>query len=93
MISTVLSPNPTIVAQLRTHTSSCLSGKEVMNLIGISRNAFCKWVRSGVIPAYKIGKDYRFDAAQLAVWLEARQMWDDMERMRDCARDTLAPKW
>jgi len=45
-----------------------------MSLFGISRNALCRWVRDGSIPALRIGKDKKFDPQSLSVWLEARQL-------------------
>jgi excisionase family DNA binding protein len=45
-----------------------------MSLLGVSRNALCRWVRTGKLPAIRIGKDNRFDPAALAGWLEAHQM-------------------
>ena len=63
----------TIFDQLRSRTNF-LTGSEVMALIGVSRNALCKWVRAGLIPAVRIGKDNRFDPIQLAIWITAHQM-------------------
>lgn len=45
-----------------------------MFILGISRNTLCQQVRDGAIPAYKFGKNYRYDPALLAGWIEARQM-------------------
>ena len=73
MMNTVLTPPVTILTQLRSRTTY-MSGKEVMTLIGVSRNTLCQWVRTGLIPALKIGKDYRYDPATLATWIEAHGM-------------------
>lgn len=73
MTTTHEAARPTIINQLRDR-QSYLSGTEVMALLGISRNALCRWVRSGLIPAIRIGKDNRFDPACLSAWLEARQV-------------------
>lgn len=45
---------------------------EVMGILGVTKNALCHWVRSGRIPAMRIGKDNKFDPANLARWLERR---------------------
>jgi excisionase family DNA binding protein len=73
MIDTQVAPSDTIVSQLRKRTTY-LSGSEVMSLLGVSRNALCRWVRTGKLPALRLGKDNRFDPAALAGWLEAHQM-------------------
>ena len=73
MIDTHVAPSATIVSQLKARTTY-LSGSEVMSLLKVSRNALCRWVRTGKLPAIRIGKDNRFDPLQLAGWLEAHQM-------------------
>jgi excisionase family DNA binding protein len=45
-----------------------------MSMLGVSRNTLCRWVRTGKLPALRLGKDNRFDPAVLADWLEAHQM-------------------
>ena len=73
MIDTHIAPSSTIVSQLRARTTY-LSGSEVMSMLGVSRNTLCRWVRTGKLPALRLGKDNRFDPAVLADWLEAHQM-------------------
>jgi len=73
MIDTHVVPSATLVSRLKAHTAY-LSGSEVMSLLGVSRNALCRWMRTGKLPAIRIGKDNRFDPAALAGWLEAHQM-------------------
>jgi excisionase family DNA binding protein len=73
MKSTLPISTDTIVSTLRSRTNY-LSGTEVMFILGISRNTLCQQVRDGAIPAYKFGKNYRYDPALLAGWIEARQM-------------------
>ena len=66
-------PADTLVRQLRMRTTY-LTCTEVMHLLGKSRNAMCRWVRKGVIPGFRFGKDYRFDPVVLAHWIEAHAM-------------------
>jgi excisionase family DNA binding protein len=73
MTNTPVTLPSTIVDELRTR-ARLLSGSEVMSIIGVSRNALCRWARTGVIPALRIGKNYKFDPAALATWIAARQM-------------------
>jgi excisionase family DNA binding protein len=73
MIDNDVSPSATLVSRLKARTAY-LSGSEVMSLLGVSRNALCRWVRTGKLPAIRIGKDNRFAPLQLAGWIEACQM-------------------
>jgi excisionase family DNA binding protein len=48
---------------------------EVMNLLGVSKNTLCKWVRECGLPAFRMpDHSYRFDPVQLLQWLENRQL-------------------
>jgi excisionase family DNA binding protein len=49
-----------------------LSTVEVMNLIHVTRNTLCEWVRTGHITAVRRGNRYLFDPCMLADWLEQR---------------------
>jgi excisionase family DNA binding protein len=66
-------PNDTIIGRLR-HRTSYLSSTEVMEILGVTRNTLCAWVRSNAIPAVRVGKDNKFDPLQLAAWLEERRV-------------------
>jgi excisionase family DNA binding protein len=61
-----------IVAQLKLR-HSLISSTEVMEILGVSRNTLCAWVRTHKIPAVRIGKDNKFDPIVLAQWIEERQ--------------------
>jgi excisionase family DNA binding protein len=63
----------TLIHRLRQRTTY-LSCAEVMSLLGKSRNTLCRWVRDGIIPGFKFGKDYRFAPLTLAGWIEAHQL-------------------
>jgi excisionase family DNA binding protein len=66
-------PTNTLLNQLG-QRKTYLTSAEVTILLGKSRNALCRWVRIGIIPAFQSGKDYRFDPVALAGWIEAHQM-------------------
>ena len=47
---------------------------EVCRVLGVSRNTVFAWVKAGRLRAYRIGNALRVDRADLATWLEARQL-------------------
>lgn len=51
---------------------SFLSTKEVLELLPKTRNTLCRWVRSGKIPAVRIGNAYFYDPRVLAEFLAKR---------------------
>ena len=55
------------------HSRNFLSVAEVATLLGKSKNRLSEAIKLGKIPAYRIGKDYRIDGAELANYLEARR--------------------
>jgi len=52
---------------------SFLSTKDVMILLKKTRNTLCQWVRSGKLPAVRVGNEYLYDPRVLADFLNARQ--------------------
>jgi excisionase family DNA binding protein len=61
----------TIITRLRAR-QSYLSTVEVMELLLVSRQTLCGWVRAGTIPATRVGSGNVFDPLALASRLEAR---------------------
>jgi excisionase family DNA binding protein len=49
-----------------------LSTIEAMELLRVTRNTLCEWVRIGRITAIRRGNGYLFDPHVLADWLEQR---------------------
>jgi excisionase family DNA binding protein len=45
---------------------------EVMALLDVTRGTLCGWVREGTIAAVRIGKDNKFDPAEVIRYLTAR---------------------
>lgn len=52
---------------------SFLTTKEVMQLLGKTRNTVCHWACAGRLPATRVGHEYLFDPNDIADWLEQRQ--------------------
>ncbi len=46
---------------------------EAADLLGFSEQSVRRWVRSGELPAYKLGKEYRISQEDLDSFLEARR--------------------
>ena len=63
----------TIIDKLRGR-KSYVPSTEVMEILNVTRQTLCGWVRSGTISAVRIGKSNMFDPGTLAGWLEARQL-------------------
>lgn len=61
-----------LIEELR-HRRTYLSTREVMDLLQVTRNTLCAWVRRGRIPAIRVGKGYVFDPHLVADWLGKRQ--------------------
>jgi excisionase family DNA binding protein len=61
-----------LIEQLMRRTTY-LSTREVMEVLQVTRNTLCEWVRKGRIRAIRIGNAYAFDPHLLADWLVKRQ--------------------
>jgi excisionase family DNA binding protein len=62
---------PTIIEQLEVRKSYVRS-TEAISILGITRQTFCLWVRSGKLTALRIGNAYMVDPADLTTFLRAR---------------------
>ena len=51
-----------------------LSVKDAANLLRVSEDVVYQWVKAGVMPAYHINEQYRFNRSELLEWATARQM-------------------
>jgi excisionase family DNA binding protein len=51
-----------------------LDSKQVIRILGVHKCTLQIWTRRGEIPFIRVGRSVRFDPAQLATWLETRQM-------------------
>ena len=61
----------TIIDQLK-QRRTYMRTTEVMELLDVTRNTLCDWVRSGTIAAVRIGKANKFDPAEIVRYLTAR---------------------
>jgi excisionase family DNA binding protein len=64
---------PTIIDQLSTR-KTYVSSTEAIDILGITRQTFCAWVRQGKLAAVRIGNAYMVDPSVLSSWLRARQV-------------------
>jgi excisionase family DNA binding protein len=57
-----------IIDQLK-QRNTFMRTAEVMELFGVTRATLCGWVRSGTIAAVRIGKENKFDPAEVIRYL------------------------
>lgn len=50
-------------------TPTLLTSVEVARILGVSRKTLCTWVRSGIFPAHRVGRAYRYSCDALQAWL------------------------
>ena len=62
-----------IVNYLRTRNTA-LTSAELCDLINLHPVTLRDWSRSGRIPAYRIGRDWRYDPDKIADWLDSREV-------------------
>jgi nitrogen PTS system EIIA component len=48
--------------------------RDTAKLLGVSDKTVYRWIKAGVIPAYKVHDQYRVDRVQLLEWVAARKM-------------------
>jgi excisionase family DNA binding protein len=50
-----------------------LTSSEVASMLSVSRRIVCRWAEDREIPAFKIGRQWRFRARQIALWISHKQ--------------------
>ena len=50
-----------------------LTPREVSGLLRVSIQTVRRWIKEGDLPAYKIGRAWRIQEADLVVWLEQQR--------------------
>ena len=70
---------PTIIDQLK-QRRTYMRTTEVMELLDVTRGTLCGWVRAGTISAVRIGKENKFDPAEVVRYLTARQVTPKQQR-------------
>ena len=63
----------TIIDQLR-RRKTFLGSRETVALLDTTRKTLGEWVAAGRLPAYKLGKNWKFDPADLVRFLEERRV-------------------
>ena len=51
-----------------------LGVREVSKLLNVSEKTVYRWVSQGVLPAYRVNEQYRFNRAELLEWATSRKM-------------------
>lgn len=51
-----------------------LTPKEVSSLLQVSVYTVRRWIKDGELPAYKVGRLWRIDKAELDKWLGGRRL-------------------
>ena len=51
-----------------------LGVRDVARLLGVSEKTVYRWVRQGVLPAYRVNEQHRFNRAELLEWATSRRM-------------------
>jgi len=51
-----------------------LTVHEVSKLLSVSEKTVYRWVKQGVLPAYRVNEQYRFNRAELLEWATSRRM-------------------
>ena len=51
-----------------------LTVRDVSKLLAVSEKTIYRWVKQGVLPAYRVNEQYRFNRAELLEWATSRRM-------------------
>lgn len=51
-----------------------MTSAELCKLINLHPVTLREWTRAGRIPAYRIGREWRYDPAKVADWLDEREV-------------------
>ena len=51
-----------------------LSVRDVSKLLNVSEKTVYRWISQGILPAYRIAEQYRFNRAELLEWATSRKM-------------------
>lgn len=51
-----------------------ISVKDASKLLSVSEKTIYRWLKSGLIPAYKLNESYRFNRAELLQWATSRRI-------------------
>jgi PTS system nitrogen regulatory IIA component len=51
-----------------------LSVRDVAKLLQVSEKTVYRWIRQGILPAYRVAEQYRFNRAELLEWATSRKM-------------------
>lgn len=60
-----------------------LTVKDAAHLLNVSEKSIYRWIKLGVIPAYQINEQYRFNRAELLEWATSRKIQVSPEIFRE----------
>ena len=64
-----------------------MTAREVGEVLGVSTETVLRWVRAGRLPAFRLPSgQLRFDASELAEWLERRRSCEESHAERSVVR-------
>jgi excisionase family DNA binding protein len=64
---------------MTTTTNTWLGVLEIAQMLGISRSKVQALAKAGTIRCYRIGKSYRFIAAEVLRWVEAQRIQPEVQ--------------
>lgn len=50
--------------------------EEIADHLGVSKDTIRNWIKKGVIPYYRIGKQYKFRISEVDEWVESGKSAD-----------------
>jgi excisionase family DNA binding protein len=67
-----MTPTTTATAPHPSHVSQLATTADVARFLQLDAYTVRAYAREGIIPAYRVGRTFRFDMSTVAAWLEAR---------------------
>lgn len=67
-----------------------LTVREVSKLLNVSEGTIYRWIQQGVIPAYRIFDQYRFNRAELLEWAQSRKIKVSPDIFQDSESKSVA---
>jgi PTS system nitrogen regulatory IIA component len=68
-----------------------LTVQDVCNLLKVSQKTVYRWINQGVLPAYRVQDQYRFNRAELLEWATSRKMSVAVELFEEPESNAMPP--
>lgn len=59
------------------------TSKEVQEYLGIGRDTLVSWIQHRNMPAYKVGRFWKFKISEIDDWVRSGQAGDDLNTMNE----------